>query len=358
MKKVLYITNVPAPYTVDFFRELTKYVDLTVIFEMQQCKTRDNKWYNVQDQPYKQINLDAKEISEGIGYSRKVKKYITKDYDLIVLGGYASPVDQFARRKAVRKKIKFLINSDGCFMYKEPFFKKLLKKWFIKGASGILTTCNQAVEKFKYLGVKEDNIYLYPFSSIKNENIREKTSLNVRKNSRKRIISVGRFIDWKGMDDILSICHLLKECDFYFVGGKPTPEYLKIVNDNSLENVKFIDFVVKNDLITLYDESDVFVLMTRDDIWGLVINEAMARGLPIITTNKCNAGLELIKNGENGFIIDTNDREALVNKLKLLINDDSLREKMANNNIDRIHDYTIEKMAEKHNDIFDLVLKK
>ena len=60
---------------------------------------------------------------------------------------------------------------------------------------------------------------------------------------------------------------------------------------------------------------------TREDIWGLVINEAMAYGLPIITTDNCLAGLELIKNEENGYIIPVNNTELLAQyaKLQLII---------------------------------------
>ena len=50
--------------------------------------------------------------------------------------------------------------------------------------------------------------------------------------------------------------------------------------------------------------SDLFVLPTREDIWGLVINEAMSFGLPIITTRKCIAGTELITDGENGYLLE------------------------------------------------------
>ena len=54
---------------------------------------------------------------------------------------------------------------------------------------------------------------------------------------------------------------------------------------------------------------------TREDIWGLVINEALAAGLPVITTNRCGAGLELIKNNENGFLVNVEDIDELYEKI-------------------------------------------
>ena len=83
----------------------------------------------------------------------------------------------------------------------------------------------------------------------------------------------------------------------------------------NLDNVHFIDFKNKDILKEYYYVADVFVLPTREDIWGLVINEALAYGLPVITTDKCMAGLEMIEDGKNGYIIPVNSVKKLAEKL-------------------------------------------
>ena len=60
--------------------------------------------------------------------------------------------------------------------------------------------------------------------------------------------------------------------------------------------------------------ADIFVHPTETDVWGLVINEAMAHGLPIITTDGCVAGLELVKNNDNGFIIPVNNIDIIITR--------------------------------------------
>ena len=98
---------------------------------------------------------------------------------------------------------------------------------------------------------------------------------------------------------------------------------------------------------------DEIVFPTREDVWGLVINEAMAYGLPIITTDKCIAGLELIKNGENGYIVPVEDENILYEQMNKLILDEALRKKMGENSLKKIHEYTFETMAKVHMDFLN-----
>ena len=74
-----------------------------------------------------------------------------------------------------------------------------------------------------------------------------------------------------------------------------------------LKNINFLEFEKKEVLYKYYKAADLFILPTREDIWGLVINEAMAHGLPVITTKKCVAGMELVIKGVNGEIVEVED---------------------------------------------------
>lgn len=96
----------------------------------------------------------------------------------------------------------------------------------------------------------------------------------------------------------------------------------------------------------------------REDIWGLVINEAMAHGLPIITTDRCIAGLELIENGEGGFIVETENVEKLAYAMNILIQNEELARKMSERNLAKIKEYTIESMAKVHLQIFEMIISR
>ena len=97
-----------------------------------------------------------------------------------------------------------------------------------------------------------------------------------------------------------------------------------------------------------YAAADLFILLTRGDVWGLVINEAMMFGLPVLTSDKCIAGLEMIQDEENGYIFTLDNIDLIVERIKELLSNQDLRNKMAENNIRKADEYTFEKMAEKH----------
>ena len=210
------------------------------------------------------------------------------------------------------------------------------------------------------LGVSDDKIFKYPFSSIhKDEILSEPVSKDEKLELRKKlgmteekiILSVGRFTYnggyGKGFDLLIkSAASFEKNIGFYIVGDEPTQEFVDLVKELNVENVHFIGFKTKTELSEYYMASDLFVLMTRGDVWGLVINEAMSKGLPVITTDKCIAGLEMISS--EYLIFDLDNFDSIVFKLSELIGDDTLMNIISKQNLQICSKYTIELMAESH----------
>ena len=104
---------------------------------------------------------------------------------------------------------------------------------------------------------------------------------------------------------------------------------LKLCQEKKVNDVVFTGGIVDyKQLIKYYSVADVCVLPTLRDVWGFVINEAMACGLPVISTRASQAAIEMISHGENGYVVREADVESLFNSLKELVCDDKLREKM------------------------------
>ena len=81
--KVLYVTNIAAPYRVDFFNDLSKYCDLTVLFERKKAVDRNDEWYN-NAFSFNGIFLKSKNIGNEAAISFEVIKYLKQKYDLII----------------------------------------------------------------------------------------------------------------------------------------------------------------------------------------------------------------------------------------------------------------------------------
>lgn len=367
--KVLFLTNIPSPYRVDFFNELGKICNLTVLYERKKAKNRNDIWQSKNKKNFKEIFLKGIEIGDESSLSFKVLKYLRdKSYDVIVIGGYSTLTGMLAIKYLRMKKIPFILSSDGGFIKKDSAFKFNIKKYFISSAKAWLSTGENTTNYLINYGAEKKGIYVYPFTSIKKEDVMEdilsnKEKNNIRKNLGikydKVIISVGQFIHRKGYDILLNSCKdLSSEIGVYIIGGDPTNEYLELKSKIGLKNVHFIEFKSSEELKEYYKCADLFVLPTREDIWGLVINEAMSFGLPVITTKKCIAGLELVKENKNGYIIDSEDSEQLSEKIKYILNNENIKENMSKNSLKIISKYTIESMAKSHNDIFRDYIKQ
>ncbi len=361
--KILFITNVPSPYRVEFFKEFGKHCELTVIFEKSTSDERDNSWKNYNFDGFNGIILKSLKSSVDKAFCPSVIKYLnSKKFDRIIVSDIASLTGMFAIQYMKMFRIPYYIEGDGAFAKSGKGFKEAIKRYLIKGAKGYFSTSEMHDEYYLTYGAKKSEIYRYPFTSLKESDILDKVpeyeeKVNLRKElnmtEEHMVLAVGQFIHRKGFDVLLNSAKMLsKNIGIYFVGGEPTEQYFKIKEENNLENVHFIGFKQKQELKKYYLASDIFVLPTREDIWGLVINEAMACGLPVITTDRCIAGLELVENDFNGYIVSTEDSKAIAVSIDKILNDQTLAERMSFNSLEKIRNYTIEKMAETHKSVF------
>ena len=78
--RVLFLTNIPAPYRVDFFNELGKECDLTVLYERSTASDRDNRWISDTNKNFKSIFLKSVNIRQDAGLSFDVIKFLNKKY--------------------------------------------------------------------------------------------------------------------------------------------------------------------------------------------------------------------------------------------------------------------------------------
>lgn len=366
-RKILFIVNGPSPYRMEFFSLLGAEADLTVVFERMKATDRNWKIEPEHYAKFKHYKFKGISTSPDSAFCPGIIKLIKRDaFDLIVLANYNSLTGILAAIWMKMKGIKYAIECDGGMRKTGVGLKEMIKRKLISSANWWFSTSNITDEYLLFYGAKRKEIFRYPFSSISNRQILSKPVSREEKLTLRQqlgideqhvVIAVGQFIYRKGFDVLLKACTLLDQSfGIYIIGGEATIEYQKLIADGNIENVHFLNFMTKPKLSEYYKAADIFVLPTREDNWGLVINEAMATGLPVITTDKCVAGMELISNDINGYIIPVEDHQAIAQKIRQISSNQPLGDIIAINNLTLIKQYTIENMVNTHLEIFEKIL--
>lgn len=362
--KVLFMANIPSPYRVDFFNELGKYCDLTVTFEGKTATDRDEKWKAAESQNFKAIFMNGIRTKSDQFLCVEIIKIIKTGFDHIILGGYSTPTAMLAIEYMRIKHIPFWMEADGGLISNDNRLKYKIKRHFISAASGWFSSGKMTTEYLTHYGADKSKVHVYPFTSLKAADIlpavpNSEEKMRLRKKlgmGGKVILTVGRFSYMKGYGkgfDVLmnAMTSCPKDCSLYIVGDEPTPEFVDLKKKLKLDNVFFVGFKTKEELKDYYMAADIFCLQTRGDVWGLVVNEAMACGLPVITTNKCVAGLELIQDESDGYVVDAEDCHAVADRITYLVSQPLLLQNMSHQALETIREYTIEKMASAHEKI-------
>lgn len=358
--KVLYLLNIPSPNRVDFFNEFGKLCELTVLFETESSTERDKSWKNYQFKNFQGIIMRGKRTSLDTAFCPSVIKYLKKGrFDCIFIANLASPTGLLAVAWLKIRHIPYIYEGDGGIAGKKTGMKARLKRFIISSAQLCFSTTNDFDKYCMVYGAEQERIRRYPFSSIfETDILKEVPSEKYKESLREElaikesrmILSVGRIIHLKGFDVLLNAFAEINDPKWglYIIGGKINKEFQKIISEKKIKNVYFLDFMLPAELRRYYEASDIFVLPTRYDPWGLVINEAMAAGLPVITTYACGAGSEMVEHGECGFLYEPEKTDSLKFNLNLLMHCDARRKEMGEKALGIAHEYTLEKMAEVH----------
>lgn len=363
MKRVLFLTNYPSPYRVRFFDELGKRMDVTVLFadRIEDKKHRNASWYVPSAGSFRSVQLKKTLAVKSNSLCLEVTRWLKQSFDHIVVCGYSNPTVIFAMAWMRANKVPFWMEVDGGLIREDASWKHRIKSSLVGCADKWLSSGKYTTEYLVHYGAKKACVYEYPFTSLAEADVQpclasveEKAALREELGICEQycLLAIGQFIHRKGFDVLLKAAASLPEnAGIYLVGGEPTEEYLRLREELQLQNVHFLGFQSKETLVKFYKASDVFVLPTREDIWGLVINEAMAYGLPVITTDRCVAGLELVEDGINGYIVPVGNADALAEKMNLALSADL--KQMGAASLEKIRPYTLENMARVHAEIFE-----
>ncbi len=124
------------------------------------------------------------------------------------------------------------------------------------------------------------------------------------------------------------------------------------------KRIHFVDFQNQQTMPLLYNACDVFVLPSKSETWGLSLNEAMAAGKAVMATETCGAAIDLIDNGQNGYVFKYNDEYKLKHCLEYFIENKNAIKDFGNKSLDKINLFSYLNDAKALEDVLYTVLNK
>lgn len=343
MKKVLYISNIEVPYRSEFFNQLAQKINLTVLYERRKSSNRNENWVKSVQSNYNIKYLDGLKIKKEYSFNIKILKYLfSNEYNSIIIGCYNSPSEMLLILFMKLFKKKYILNLDGEYFFEGKGLKKRIKRFFVKGADKYLIAGIDSARNLSKVVLK-DKIFPYYFSSLTEKEILKNAECK-NKNNNDCVLVIGQYYDYKGLDFALKIASYNQSIKYKFIGSGNRSNLLKQKVDNmGLTNVEIIPFLEKKMLYREYQNSLCLFVPTRQECWGLVVNEAASFGCPIISTNGSGAAREFLSGKFKDYLSSDNKMYDKIHEIKNNKNLDEYRDFLIN----KSKQYSIEKMVEK-----------
>lgn len=353
--KILMIYIEPTPYIIDLLIQLEtlNYADLDVIF----IKNNYSQQWN--------LVLDEKSYSflpMGLLSSIKLirKKINTGNYSLIHLAGWGDKTLLFTLVYGWLKGIAIAVESDTPLSINTSFIKKAAKRLLMPRLfqlpSMFLPGGTEQKQYLKYYGVEEDRISVVNMT-VDIKRIRSYLATHTIEKGRYGIIKDELVFLYVGMlEKHKGIIELITAFSIFYKNNKGVK--LIVTGDGSLNyavknaaklcpGIHHTGRLSGNELLDVYSSSSLFILPSRSESWGLVINEAMAAGLPVIVSERVGCKTDLVLNKETGIIVESESIIALTEAMEIMYKEDSKRELFSRNAKILINDWTKENEARR-----------
>jgi glycosyltransferase involved in cell wall biosynthesis len=310
---------------------------------------------------YKSVFLGNASVREPKGFLSLVAPEVWSElrsgrYDVLWLHGHNYAANLIALAAAKSMGIPVLMRGETHGALARGRFKSMLRKpllgLFYRMCDRLLAIGTANADFYASLGVPRHKTFLVPYAVDNKRFIKgSRLSGNERRKLRRKyglpdqgpiVLYAAKLTPRKRPLDLLAACHSIKAKSaqpftVLIVGsGELEAELRRYCAGADLNNVVFAGFVNQAELPSLYGASDIFVLPSQEEPWGLAVNEAMCAALPVVVSREAGCVSDLVEDGVNGFTPEAGDIEALSWLLQRLIEDEGLRRRFGQASLKRI----------------------
>ena len=368
-KRIVIVQPILSPYSIPRFEELAKDENLEIILLIEKGTFSHRPGWNVTnvkgctveiiDSYIRKESLENTEqgyIIDGIrAIPYKLPMLLLKYKPHIVLVCNATEL-LFAHllKHMLNYEIGLIVEDTIHSVSNKTVSKKRIKSLLYRKADFFLPFSNDSIAFLKHINVNKPiyrtswSIDLQKFSFSDPKKIDE-IKKDLKLNSKITFITVTQLIPRKGIINLLKAWKELKReiqvnISLIVIGDGPQKnEIVKFIKRYDVPNIHLLGQKPYEEVIQYYHSSDIFILPTLEDLFSLVVMEAMACGLPVLTTIY-NGARELIREGKNGYIFDSADIESVRESvIKILRRKDNLIE-MGKVSLKDINDFSHKKV--------------
>ena len=365
-KRLVVLTEIISPYRIPVFNALARQaeIDLHVIF-LAETDSSMRQWQVYSSEirfSYEVLQSWRRRLGKyNVLVNRNVAEALREAHpDVILCGGYSYLASWQALHWAKRNLISFLLwcESTAGDSRNRHLLVERLKASFLRGCDGFVVPGKAALEYVQQMTGRSRDIFTAPNAvdvqlfSTRNELARatESSLRGALGLPARYFLFVGRLVKAKGVFDLLHAYSGLKaelraEVGLVFAGDGPLRADLEGVARSVFPgSVHFPGFIHRDELPTYYSLAECLVLPTHSHTWGMVVNEAMACGLPVICSSVAGCAADLIKG--NGRTVASGDVAQLQAAMLEIASDPELRKFMAERSTILIQKYSPECCAD------------
>lgn len=348
--RVLYLTNHHNPYRDEFFEQLGRRCDLTVLFEQKSDAARDASWFEgAKARSYEEVYLPEGER----GPVSPTMLEMVGGGSLVVAGCYNTTRQMAAIGRMRRRGVPYVVNSDGP-VFNSSGLKGIARRHVLRGATAYLVAGETSVPSVRREVGRQAIVAPYPFSSLTRSKVEELSSGGARCEDG-YVLLVGQFLPYKGIDVAVdALAGMPKDLRIRIVGtGKRSPECEALVRERGLTNAEVVPFMQPEELYKEYANATALVLPSRQECWGLVVNEAAACGCPVVSTWGSGAAVEFLSHDYPQFLAEPGNADSLRKAIVTVLDFSEERKHLYSSFLrEKAADYAVEGCVESHMSLF------
>jgi glycosyltransferase involved in cell wall biosynthesis len=288
--------------------------------------------------PYK-VLFDRSLDSVGFQERRKALFKAFDDYQPTILNitGYFDWAQVLLMFYARARGVKVVLSSESSSMdSSRSAIKETIKKFIVNRANAFFCFGKTSADYLLSLGVKPSEIAVKNAAVIDEELIREnydqaRSEISLQKSAEsptRKFVYVGRLAPEKNLEMLIRAFAVVyktvkdQSWKLLIVGDGPMRGNLEkeVENSGQTDNIIFAGGFPWHQVPGWLAKSDVLILPSKSEPWGLVVNEAMVCGMPVIVSENCGCAEDLVKNDVNGFTFDPGRQQELESALRFFIN--------------------------------------